>query len=146
MAKRTGLPLVHLDFHYWRPGWVPSEKTLWREKVISLAAEPRWIIDGNYGNTIDIRAAHADTLIHLDFPTSLCFARVIYRTIANHGRERTNEVMVGCPERFDTDFFRFVLNYRRRNRERDMEKLRDFTGNRFTFTKPKDLMKFIEGF
>src|SRR5689334_13741303 len=26
LAARTGLPLIHLDLHYWKPGWVrPSD-------------------------------------------------------------------------------------------------------------------------
>lgn len=29
LGKFTGLPVVHLDNEYWRPGWVPTEKEEW---------------------------------------------------------------------------------------------------------------------
>lgn len=70
LAVVTGLPLVHLDFHYWQSGWVRTESDVWAEKVETFAAQPRWIIDGNYGGTLEPRIARADTVIHLDFPTT----------------------------------------------------------------------------
>lgn len=143
LAAKTGLPVVHLDYHYWHPGWVPSEKEVWRDKVRFLAGQPRWIMDGNYGSTLDERISRADTIIHLDFPTWLCFWRVIRRTFANLGREREGELAAGCPERFDGTFLRFVFLYRRRHRARDMAKLSAFEGRRFTFDRPAELANFL---
>jgi len=36
VASRTGLPLVHLDQAYWRPGWVEPDKAEWAEEVKAL--------------------------------------------------------------------------------------------------------------
>jgi adenylate kinase family enzyme len=143
-ATKTGLPVIHLGYHYWQPGWAPSEKEIWREKVLSLAAQPRWIMDGNYGSTFDERLERADTLIHLNFSTWICFWRVIRRTIANLGQEREGEFVAGCPERFDGTFLRFVLLYRHRYRARDVAKLSAFRGRRFTFDRPAALAGFLE--
>ena len=44
LAKRTGLPVVHLDAHFWRPGWGQPESEEWADQVDRLAAEPRWIM------------------------------------------------------------------------------------------------------
>ncbi|MFI6132271.1 hypothetical protein [Micromonospora sp. NPDC051141] len=33
LARRLDLPLIHLDRHYWRPGWVASTAT---------GSAPRW--------------------------------------------------------------------------------------------------------
>ena len=40
LAARLGLPLVHLDFHFWRAGWQLPDSKDWREQVIALAAAP----------------------------------------------------------------------------------------------------------
>lgn len=144
LAAKTGLPLIHLDHHYWHPGWMPSEKDVWREKVRSLAAQPCWIMDGNYASTLDERLSRADTVIHLDFSTWVCCWRVIRRTISNLGREREGEFVVGCPERLDATFLRFVLLYRQRYRARDLAKLSAFEGRRLTFDRPAALAHFLE--
>ena len=33
LAERTGLPLIHLDLLYWRPGWQPTPNDEWRQTV-----------------------------------------------------------------------------------------------------------------
>ena len=32
LAARTGLPIIHLDLSFWKPGWVAPLETEWREK------------------------------------------------------------------------------------------------------------------
>ncbi|MEH0935109.1 hypothetical protein [Micromonospora psammae] len=34
------LPLIHLDRHYWRPGWVAPDGAEFRAEVSALAARP----------------------------------------------------------------------------------------------------------
>src|SRR5207249_2305827 len=53
LAERTGLPLIHLDLLYWRPGWQPTPNDEWRQTVERLITAEKWIIDGNYGGTLD---------------------------------------------------------------------------------------------
>ncbi|WP_455616417.1 hypothetical protein [Eisenbergiella sp.] len=36
MQERTGLPLIHLDHEYYRPGWVKPKRAEWEEKVRQL--------------------------------------------------------------------------------------------------------------
>ncbi|AEV39455.1 topology modulation protein [Pseudovibrio sp. FO-BEG1] len=142
LAAVTGLPLVHLDFHYWQSGWVRTESDVWAEKVETFAAQPRWIIDGNYGGTLEQRIACADTVIHLDFPTYICLYRVFRRMVAGLGKRREAEFVEGCEERFDWKFLWFVLNYKRTNRPRDLEKLACFEGQMLRFEHPRELEQF----
>ncbi|MCB9036271.1 MAG: hypothetical protein H6557_06570 [Lewinellaceae bacterium] len=46
---------LHLDQHYWKPDWEETDPEEWRATVQKLTDKPTWIIDGNYGGTIDIR-------------------------------------------------------------------------------------------
>ncbi len=125
LAERTGLPLIHLDREYWRPGWIEPDKAEWAAHVEKLAAQPRWIMDGNYGSTLAARMAAADTVIFLDFPRSVCMWRVLTRSLRWYGRATQAE---GCPERFDSEFLRWVWNWSRDSRPRVMNALGNFRG------------------
>jgi adenylate kinase family enzyme len=128
LAERSRLPLVHLDFHYWRPGWQLPDSREWRAQVIALAGAPAWIIDGNYSNTYDIRMPRADTLIWLDYPRSICMRRVLLRTLTGYGRTRP-DLPESCPERFDLPFFRYVWDFPAKHRPRIENGIERFGGH-----------------
>lgn len=88
IATATGLPLVHLDRLYWRPGWVPTPTKEWHRVVELAVAADRWVIDGNYGRTLDVRFAAADTVVFLDVPRLRCLARIVKRALCNRRRTR----------------------------------------------------------
>ncbi|WP_244628315.1 adenylate kinase [Tardiphaga robiniae] len=142
LSEITGLPVIHLDRHYWLPGWRMPDSDVWRTTVEALAAEPCWVMDGNYSGTLVSRLARADTLIHLDYSTGLCLWRVLRRATLGWGRVRA-DTGPGCPERFNAEFLRFVVNYRRNQRVRDMERMADFAGEVHRFTRPAELAAFI---
>lgn len=143
MSDITGLPLIHLDKHYWLPNWQRPDSASWQRTVETLASQPAWIMDGNYSGTLEQRLASADTLIHLDYPTWLCLWRVIRRTASGLGRNRHDQLAPGCPERFDWPFLRFVINYRSEQRGRDLARMGGFSGRVFRFTSPADLSAFV---
>ncbi|MEM9161281.1 MAG: DNA topology modulation protein [Verrucomicrobiota bacterium] len=111
----TKLPLVHLDQYFWLPGWKERPTDEWRSLQETLCAEPRWIIDGNYGGTMDLRLAAADTIIFLDANRWLCLYRVLLRTIKHLGRARP-DMPKDCPERFTYQFLSYIFNYPRTRR------------------------------
>ena len=79
LAARTGLPVIHLDVHYWKPGWVRPSDDEWRERQRALLAGEAWIIDGNYNETLALRLERAETVIFLDTPWWLCASRAFVR-------------------------------------------------------------------
>lgn len=129
VAERLGLPLIHLDALYWRPGWVPTPKEEWRRVVEGLLARPRWVMDGNYGGTLDLRLAACDSVIFLDLPRRVCLWRIFKRRLLYRGRGRP-EVAPGCPERLTWEFVRWVWTYRKRRRPGILERLHGRTGRR----------------
>jgi len=79
IAEKTGHPVIHLDYQYWQPGWVPVPKDEFRAMQEQWVRSERWIIDGFYGGTLELRFAAADLVIFLDLPRLLCAWRVIRR-------------------------------------------------------------------
>lgn len=115
LAQRTALPLIHLDAHYWRPGWQPTPPDEWQAKVQQILRGQTWIIDGNYGGTLDLRLAACDTVIFLDLPRILCLWRVLKRQVRYLGRTRP-ELSSGCPERLSWEFLTWIWTYPSRRR------------------------------
>ncbi len=72
LAARTGLPVIHLDVHYWKPGWVRPSDDEWRDRQRELLAGKAWITEGNYNETLALRLERAETVVFLDTPWWLC--------------------------------------------------------------------------
>lgn len=107
LGKVLCLPVHHLDALFWRPGWVESSRDELRGKQEVIFAQEIWIIDGNYGGTLDARLAAADTVIFLDLPRTVCVCRAIQRSLLLHGKTRP-DMAPDCPERFNRAFFKFL--------------------------------------
>jgi adenylate kinase family enzyme len=115
IARRLELPLVHLDALYWQPGWRAKERAAWEVIVRELIAAPRWVIDGNYSGTLDLRLARCDTVVFLDLPRVLCLWRVAKRWLMFRGRTRP-DMTKDCPERITWEFIRWIWTYPARRR------------------------------
>lgn len=116
LGEKLQIPVHHLDTLYWMPSWVetpPEEFIAHQEKIVR---EPKWIIEGNYTGTFNIRLNEADTIIYLELPLLTCLYRVVKRRIQYHGKTRP-DMTVGCPEKIDWDFIKFILTtYSKRRR------------------------------
>lgn len=108
LGQRLGVPVVHLDEHYWKPGWTPTSPTEWRALQAELLAGESWIADGNYGATFDIRFGGADTVIVLAPPRPVCLAGALRRSLGRRGQAVQAS---GCPERVSLEFLRWIWRY-----------------------------------
>lgn len=128
LSRELGLPLVHLDREYWRPGWVEPPQEEWADRVRELCATDAWVIDGNYSGTLELRLERADTAIFLDLPAASCLLGVVGRFLRWRGRTRP-DMPAGCPETIDLAFLRYILAYRRTRRPRILGRLEPFQGD-----------------
>lgn len=144
LADVTGLPLVHLDQHYWRPGWHAPRPGEWPAQVDELIAGARWIIDGNYHSTMQTRLARADTVIFLDYPRRVYLWRALRRIVLNYGRVRADSAP-GCPERFDAAFLVYLWRFRRDSRPKTLDALDRFRSGRqvMVFTRPRAAAEYL---
>jgi len=143
LAARTCLPLIHLDREYHLPGWVEPPEADWRARIDQLIAGDRWIIDGNYGGSMDVRLARADTVILLDYPCWLCLWRVVSRIATLHGRVRP-DAPAGCPERWDWEFLAYTAAFRHRKTPSIERRLASFRGTSVRFRRPAEAQAFLD--
>src|SRR6185503_18315091 len=91
-ARRLGelleIQVKHLDAFYWRAGWTKPSNEDWVNTVTELASGDAWIMDGNFGGTLELRLEHCDTIIFLDMPRLLCLWRVTKRRLRYRNRSR----------------------------------------------------------
>src|SRR5271166_397069 len=73
MAAALSLPVIHLDRHYWRPGWIEPDESTWTAQIRNLVQQRTWIMDGNFSGTLPMRLTAADTVIYLDLPTWVAY-------------------------------------------------------------------------
>ncbi|MEY4520194.1 MAG: hypothetical protein RLZZ499_2794, partial [Cyanobacteriota bacterium] len=125
LGKKLNLPVIHLDAYYWQSGWQETDASQWLEIQQELIKGNSWIIDGNYGNTMGIRLAAADTVIWLDFNRYLCLWRVCKRYLKYPGKTRP-DMAANCPERLNRDFIQYVWNFPRVHRSKIIDKLANY--------------------
>ncbi|MBA3365927.1 MAG: adenylate kinase [Actinobacteria bacterium] len=107
LGETLGLPLVHLDSHRWRAGWVALPHAAWRSAVAELVRKPAWIMDGTYESTLDLRVPAADTIVVLERPRLLCVTGVLRRRLLT--RKPRPDAPPGQP--LDRAFFRYLWRY-----------------------------------
>ena len=105
LHERTGLPLYHLDLLYWNSDRTTVSKEVFRERLQNVLMLDRWIIDGNYGSTIEMRMAECDTVFFLDFPLEVCIEGVRQR----QGKPRPDMPWIETED--DEEFLEFIKNF-----------------------------------
>jgi adenylate kinase family enzyme len=144
LAAALQLPLIHLDAQHWKPGWTPTPADEWRRQVQALVAQSHWVMDGNYGGTLDLRLARADTVVFLDLPRYVSLWRVLKRSLRYWGRSRP-DMAPGCPERLSWEFVGWVWNYRTRRRPGILRKLAELEETRvIILTSQREVDHFLE--
>jgi adenylate kinase family enzyme len=86
IAEITAYPLRHLDVEFWKPGWVMSSNEEKIERLQEIISGEKWIIDGTYEGTLELRVAAADLIIFLDINRLICIWSVAKRT----GKKRSD--------------------------------------------------------
>jgi len=144
LGEITGLPVIHLDRLFWKPGWTETPKDVWRHTIEDLVKGDEWIIDGNFGGTMEIRLAASDTVVFLDFPRVLCTFRAIKRAVNFRNRTRP-DMGPGCNEKFDLEFLRWVWQFPKLTAPR-IEKRLSNLGSRVRVVRlrsPKEVGRFL---
>lgn len=129
LARKLGealdLPVVHLDQIYWSPGnWEHLSREEFDARLAIELEKPKWIMDGNFDRTMAMRIAQCDTIIYLDFNRFTCIFQWIKRVITHWGHHRP-DMAPGCKEWFDPEFFKWLWNYNKDNREKNYRLLNE---------------------
>lgn len=144
LERKTGLPAYHLDALFWKPGWVETEREKWRSIQEELCSKNEWILDGNYGGTLDIRLRHSDTIIFLDINRFTCLTRATWRSVKSYGRTRP-DMAEGCKEQFDVSFAKWIWEYPKTKKPEILERLKALPAEKsvIILSSPKEVKEFL---
>jgi len=120
LQNLTGLPLYHLDLLYWNSDRTTVSKEVFRERLQNVMMLDSWIIDGNYGSTMEMRMAECDTVFFLDYPLEVCFNGVRERK----GKTRSDMPWIETED--DEEFLEFIKNYNTQSRPKVLELLEKY--------------------
>ena len=101
----TNLPLYHLDMLYHKKDGTHISKEELEEKLKNIFKEEKWIIDGNYQRTLELRLKECDTVFLLDFPTDICIEGAESRV----GRKRDD--MPWVEEKLNEEFKKSIMDF-----------------------------------
>ena len=113
----TNIPLVYLDQLNWNVDKTTVEKNVFLNRVNEVIKQKEWIIDGNYGSSIEMRMQACDTVFFLDYPVDVCIQGI---------HERVGKVRTDIPwveDEVDEDLIEFVRNYEKEDRPEILELL-----------------------
>jgi len=139
LHRITGIPLFHLDMMHWNPDRTTVDRAVFRARLSEVMAKNEWIIDGNYGSTMEMRLAACDTVVFLDYPTDVCVSGIL---------ERRGSIRPDLPwtEPIDVDdeFLEFVRSYNEQSRPTVLELLQAYNDkNILVFTSRGEVDEFL---
>ena len=145
LGEKTGLPVVHLDQIWWAPGyWQHLEREEFDRRLLAETEKPRWILDGNFNRTLELRLMACDTVIYLDLPRLVCLKNWIGRVIKNWGHHRI-DMAEGCNEWFDPEMAKWIWKFNRQNRSRYYALLNGLEGKQVHILKNRRaVQKFLD--
>ena len=106
LRQITCLPLYHLDMMYWNEDKTTVSKEIFINRLQKAMNNSGWIIDGNYGSTMEMRIQKCDTVFFLDYPTDVCIEGIELRK----GKPRSDMPWIN-DDGTDEEFILFVKNY-----------------------------------
>lgn len=119
----TWLPLYHIDMIRWREDKTFLSREELIEKINEIGSTDEWIMDGNYGATMELRMSFCDTIIFLDYPTEVCLEGIMSR----RGKPRPDLPWIEPVDEIDEEFVESVKNYNTINRPVVLERINKFS-------------------
>ena len=124
LESLTRIPLYHLDSIWHKPDRTNISREEFDLRLGEIISRDAWIIDGNYGRTLERRIAAADTVFLFDLPTEVCIAGVKSRI----GKRRDD--LPWCETELDSEFLSQIESFRGNELPRIFELLDRYTDDR----------------
>ena len=105
LQKCTGLPLYYLDAIWHKPDKTHIPREEFDQRITEIFSEEKWIIDGNYKRTIEMRIKECDTVFLFDLPTEVCLRGATERI----GKERYD--LPWLETQVDPEFRQFIEDF-----------------------------------
>ena len=142
LNKVTNLPLYYLDMMYWNEDRTIVEKNVFLNRLDDAMSNSEWIIDGNYGSTMEYRMSKCDTVFFLDYALDVCLEGIESRK----GKPREDMPWFET-DNTDEEFITYIKNFTNDSRPKIISLLKKYSNkNIFIFHSRKESEDFLENY
>ena len=144
LSEITDLPLIHLDAAFWKENWTHLSREEFDVWLKSEVEKNKWIIDGNYDRTLEMRLKYADMVIDFRISRYQCLAGVVKRYFKYRNTTRP-DMGNGCKEKIDLDFLKFIWNFNKKDLPKNDKKIKEYPNvTHIIFTSRKQSEEFLK--
>lgn len=101
----TKLPLYYLDMIWHKPDQTNISREEFDTQLNEIIKRDKWIIDGNYQRTLEVRLRECDTVFLMDFPLEICLLGAQSRIGKKH------EDLPWVESEFDEEFKQSIIDF-----------------------------------
>ena len=116
LSHQMNLPLYHLDDIFWKNSISTISQQQFISEIQKIIMLNKWIIDGNYTDTLEMRVCKADTIIWLQETRLKCMLRAVKRYIKH---VVTNKNVGANPKTMSIEFLKYIWDFPKENHEKN---------------------------
>ena len=117
---------------YWNEDKTTVDSDIFKSRLNEVLSYEKWIIDGNYQSTMELRMKACDTIIFLDFDVNTCLEGIKLRK----GLKR--EDMPWIEDKDDLEFINFIKKFNESNRPNILDLLEKHKDKKILIFKNRD--------
>ena len=105
LSKLLNIEAYHLDNIWWNKDKTHITREEFDVKLNEIVNKEKWIIDGDYSRTYEVRIKACDTIFFLDYPLDLCL---------EGAKKRIGTLRDDIPwieSEFDPEFKEWIINW-----------------------------------
>lgn len=140
LSSITNLPLYHLDMLYHNKDGSHISKEELEEKLKEIFKENKWIIDGNYQKTLEMRIKECDTIFLLNFSIDVCISGAKSRI----GRKR--EDLPWIEKELDEKFKKAIIDFPKEKLPQIFELLKKYKKDIYIFNSRNEADSYIDNY
>lgn len=138
LCDKLELPLYHLDLIWHREDRTNIGSQAFERRLEDIMKEDRWIIDGNYRSTLELRLKACDTVFFLDYPLEVCLQGARERV----GRKRDD--LPWIETEFDSEFEQWIIDFQKTKLKEQYELLANYPNKTLiVFKSRKEAERFL---
>lgn len=141
LESKTKLPIFYLDNMFWNEDKTFLSKEEFDQELAKVLAQEKWIVDGNFARTLEMRLQRCDRVYFLDYPLEVCLAGAKQRI----GKKR--EDLPWIEEEFDSEFQQYIIDFREKQLPEMYDILKKYNKIPCTvFHSRQEAVKYLDAF
>ena len=137
----TNIPVYHLDTIYHKEDGSQISREEFDNKLREIFKTEKWILDGNYQRTLEMRLKECDTVFLLDYDTEVCISGANERV----GIKRDD--MTWVENELDKEFEEKILHFSKEKLPKIYELLKKYNNKNIIIFKTRESSeKYLKNF